>query len=72
MPDRMQVRPGSRFNVILKIHKTQTALQKTKQNPSRKIFLHSNFWILMPDRNQVNPGNRFSFILKIIKAPIAL
>ena len=33
MPDRIQLGPGSRFTFSLKIHKTATALQKTKSDP---------------------------------------
>ena len=59
MPDRNQVRPGGRFTFSLKIHKTQTALQKTKKDSSGKIFLHSNLWILIPDINLVNRVDDF-------------
>ena len=57
MPDRIQVRPSSRFTFILKIHKTKAALQKSKLDPGRNIFMHYIFWILMPDRNLVRPGS---------------
>ena len=72
MPDRKQVRPGSWFTFILKIHKTKAALQKSKLDPGGNIFLHLIFWILMPDSNLVRPGSWFTFSLKINKTPTAL
>ena len=61
------VRPDSRFNFSLKIHKTQTALHKTRQLPGRNILMHYIFQFLMPDRIQVVPGSRFTISLKIHK-----
>ena len=72
MPDSTQVRPGSWFTFRLKIHRTQTALQKPNRNRVQTYFMHYIFWILMPDKNQVSLGTTFIFILKIHKMQTVL
>ena len=44
MPDSNLVRPGSWFTFSLKINDTQTALQETKQEPGRNIFIFYIIW----------------------------